>query len=97
MPPPRESNDVTISPSCLKGDGGGFGQRRFWGKAVAASRVSRAAESNSREVWRIGGTFVLLLKRRVDGRRVREGVPPDARLADRRRGSFRTSAVEASA
>src|SRR5215203_4290434 len=62
MPPARESKDVTISPSCLKGDGGGFGQRRFWGKAVAASSVSRAAESNSRDVWRIGSTFVFLVK-----------------------------------
>src|SRR5215218_4109628 len=95
MPPARESKDVTTSPSCLKGDGGGFGQRRFWGKAVAANRVSRAAESISREVRRIGGTFVLLVERRVDDRRVREGGPSDARLADRRGDSFRTSAVEA--
>src|SRR5215211_428311 len=94
IPPARESKDVTISPSCLKGDGGGFGQRRFWGKAVAASRVSRAAESNSRDVLRIGGTFVLLVKRRVDDCGVREGGPPRPRLADRRRDSFRTSKVE---
>src|SRR5215208_4395549 len=96
MPPARESKDVTISPSCLKGDGGGFGQRRFWGKAVAARRVSRAAASNSREVLRIGETSVLLVKRRVDDRRVREGGRPHSRLADRRRDSFRTSVVGSS-
>src|SRR5215203_6649408 len=94
MPPARESKDVTISPSCLKGDGGGFGQRRFWGKAVAASSVSRAAESNSRDVLRIGGTFWLLVKRRGGDRNVREGRPSRLRLADRRRDSFRTSAVD---
>src|SRR4051812_6371677 len=96
MPPARESKDVTISPSCLKGDGGGFGQRRFCGKAVAARRVNRAAESNSREVVRIGGTFVLLVKREFDDRRVHEGGEPRPRLADRRRDSFRTSAVDSS-
>src|ERR1044071_5957882 len=94
MPPALESKDVTISPSCLKGDGGGFGQRRFWGKAVAANRVSRAAESNSRDVLRIGGTFVLQVKRRGDDRVVREGGRLGARLADRRRDRFRTSAVD---
>src|SRR5215207_6104248 len=93
MPPARESKDVTISPLCLKGDGGGLGQRRFWGKAVAASRVSRAAESNSRDVLRMGDTFVLLVKRRVDDYGVREGRTPWPRLAERWRGSFRTSAV----
>jgi hypothetical protein len=62
MPPALESKDVTISPACLKGDGGGFGQRRFCGKAVTARRVNSAVANNSRDILRIGGTFVLQKK-----------------------------------
>src|SRR5687767_2190603 len=98
IPPARESNEVTISPSCLKGDGGGFGHRRFCGKAVAASRVRRAADRRSRDVERIGGTFVLLCLRGLRVVRGRdEGWRSGPRLADLRGYACSNSAAVASA
>src|SRR5215213_3534394 len=80
MPPARPSNFVTIWPSCLKGEGGGVGQKRFCESAGGAASATKSAHRRSREQGRIGVPLDFKLDESFSRKR---GVAAHARAAGR--------------